>query len=375
MKRLGHLYEKLIDVDYIEDSIYKAFRKKKKTRSIRRILANPRKHAERISSMIQNGELPFVKERNIMMIQDGKMQKWRSITKASNYEHVVHHAIIGLLESRMIGSFYQYSVASIPNRGDLFGKKHMDRWIRSYKGRKLYALKFDIHKFFDSIDRNILLSKLCRIIKDRQFIEVLTKIIFFDKSVTDHGVPIGYYTSQWFANFYLTSFDNHTKQSLGVSHYMRYMDDCVVLLQNKRKLRNLFALMRAYLSEHLALSVKSNWQIFMMAYKPTRLMLEDGWHRDRRYGRPIDFMGYKFYPWKTTIRKSTLKSCARAVRRFLSKTNVKNARSLQSFVGRLRHANTHKYLCGHVYKYIDFKVVSKIISKSDKERMYGILQI
>lgn len=312
MKRIGYLYEKLIDVDYLEECVHKAFKKKKKTRSIRRILKNPRKHANRISEMIRTGELPFVRERQIKVIQDGKQKKQRTITKATNYEHILHHAVIGLLESRFTNSSYRYSIASMPKRGDLFGKKTMERWIRSYKGRKLYVLKFDIKKFFDTIDRTILFQKLSSVIKDHKFLFVIERIVYFDGSSTNHGVPIGYYSSQWFANFYLLSFDNFVKQTLRAKHMMRYMDDVVMLSQNKRRLRKWFGDIVLYLKSALILSIKRNWQVFMLSYKPTKLMIQDGWREYRLYGRPLDFMGYKFYPWKTTIRKSTLKSARRA---------------------------------------------------------------
>lgn len=234
MKRLSHLYEKVIDPDYLEQCIYRAFRKKKKTTSIKRILKNPRKHALRISEMIQNGTLPFLKDRGISLIQDGRQHKPRTITKATNYEHIFHHAVIGLIEQKLQNSSYRYSVASFPKRGDLFGKRKMQEWIKSYKGRKLYVLKFDIRKLFDTIDRKILIHKFERIIKDARFMDLLIRIIYYDASFSNHGVPIGYYTSQWFANFYLQSFDNYVKQELGFKHMMRYMDDVVILSQNKK---------------------------------------------------------------------------------------------------------------------------------------------
>ena len=148
MKRVGYLMEKLLDEEYMTECVKKAFRKKKKTRSVKRILKNPEKHAQRIIELVKSGKLPYMKERSIKLIKDGSQKKYRTITKASNYEHILHHAIIGLLEKMFINSSYKYSVASIPKRGDLYGKRHLEHWIGSYKGRKLYVLKFDIKKFF-----------------------------------------------------------------------------------------------------------------------------------------------------------------------------------------------------------------------------------
>lgn len=267
MKRIRYLYEKLIDVDYLKESIHRAFKKKKKTKSIKRILSNPDKHARNISIMLQKGLLPFVRERRIKVIRDGKQKKCRVISKATNYEHVVHHAVIGLLEDRFMKSFYRYSIASIPKRGDLYGKRHLERWIRSYKGRKLYILKFDIHKFFDSIDRKIMLKRLSTIIKDNEFLKVIERIIFYDKSETNRGIPIG---------------------------------------------------------------------------------------------------GYKFYPWKTTIRKTTLKSARRATLRFSKKPNVRNARSVLSYFGRLSYADVHGYFEKYIKPIAKKSASTRTISSYDR---------
>lgn len=363
MKRLSHLYEKLVDVDHIEKCIHKAFKKKVKTRSIKKILSNPRKHAERISWLIKEGKLPFIRERKILLITDGKQKKKRTITKASNYEHIFHHALMALLEEKFTNSSYRYAIASFPKRGDLFGKKRMERWIRSFKGRKLYVLKFDIKKFFDTIDRQILLTKLEKIIKDRKVLDLLYKLIYFDGSSTNKGVPIGYYSSQWFANFYLQDFDNFIKQTLRIKPYMRYMDDGVILHQNKRKLRKILSGLRLYLSENLNLTLKKTYQIFMLSYRPTWLMLQDGWKKNVRYGRPLDFMGYKFYPWATTIRKSTLRSTRRAALRFSKRRSLRNAMSLMSYYGRLRHTAMYDYYVKWLKPVISFDDLRQVISK------------
>lgn len=363
MKRLGHLYEKLINVDYLEKCVYRAFRKKKKTKSIRRILKNPRKHAERISKLVVEGKLPTMRERPIKMIRDGTQKKWRTMTKASEYEHILHHAIVGLLEKRFTNASYRYSVSSMPKRGDLYGKRHMERWIRSYRGRKLYVLKFDIKKFFDTVDRSILFHKLCRIVKDKRFLDILQKIVYFDASTTNRGIPIGYYTSQWFSNFYLQEFDNFVKQQLRARHMMRYADDVVILDQNKRRLHKMALDIFDFLKDALSLQIKSNWQVFKMAYRPTQLMIEDGWDPTHAYGRPLDFMGYKFYPWKVTIRKSTLRSARRAASTFSSSKSIHNAMALMSYYGRLNNAMTHSYYENYLSTIIPFAKLRLVISK------------
>jgi retron-type reverse transcriptase len=63
----------------------------------------------------------------------------------------------------------------------------------------------DIRKFVDSIPHDVLLSKLEKLIHDEKFLGVLREII----GVTDHGLPLGFYTSQWLANWYLQELDHY----------------------------------------------------------------------------------------------------------------------------------------------------------------------
>jgi RNA-directed DNA polymerase len=62
-----------------------------------------------------------------------------------------------------------------------------------------------------------------------------------------------------------------------VKHYFRYLDDMVILADNKPYLHELLYKIMAYLSDNLKLTVKKNYQVFKV---------ED---------RGIDFVGYKKY--------------------------------------------------------------------------------
>ena len=59
--------------------------------------------------------------------------------------------------------------------------------------------------------------------KMMDFYKLLVIIIGAQKK----GLPLGYYTSQWFANFYLQEMDYFLKQELKVVHYIRYMDKTI----------------------------------------------------------------------------------------------------------------------------------------------------
>lgn len=99
-----------------------------------------------------------------------------------------------------------------------------------YKTR--YCLKLDIHKFYPSIDHDILYSIIQKKIKDKWLLKLLKGIIDSAK-----GVPIGNYLSQFFANLYLAYFDHWIKEDVKCKYYYRYADDIVILDNNKDHLK------------------------------------------------------------------------------------------------------------------------------------------
>lgn len=61
-----------------------------------------------------------------------------------------------------------------------------------------------------------------------------TEELIFD-GTGDIGIPIGNYTSQYFANIYLNELDHYIKETLQIKYYVRYMDDFILLLKTKEE--------------------------------------------------------------------------------------------------------------------------------------------
>lgn len=66
-------------------------------------------------------------------------------------------------------------------------------------------------------------------------------------------MPIGNLTSQLFSNIYLNSFDHFIKEDLKIRYYGRYVDDFILIHQDKEKLKNLIPHIRTYLETNLHL--------------------------------------------------------------------------------------------------------------------------
>ena len=95
--------------------------------------------------------------------------------------------------------------------------------------------------------------------------------------------------SQYFANFYLAYFDHWLKETKKCKYVLRYMDDIVILHNDKTFLHTLRKDISVYLDKNLKLKLKDNWQVYPVD------------------SRGIDFVGYKTFRKYKLLRKSTYK--------------------------------------------------------------------
>lgn len=244
---------------------------------------------------------------------------------------------------------YNYNCGSVPKRGTSYGQKALRKWLDiDYKNTK-WCLKMDIHKFYPSINNKYLKLKFRRKIKDKDCLWLIDTIID-----SNQGQPIGFYTSQWFANFFLEDLDHLIKEKLGVKYYVRYVDDLVLLGSNKRKLHKI----RIEVEKHLksiGLELKPNWQVFKVN------------------DRAIDFLGLRFYRNKTTLRKRNALRTRRRVRKIAKKgyLNEKDASAIISYWGWVKRSDSYHYYHKHIKPYVSIKLARKVVSINGKLRKTG----
>ena len=354
MKTYKNLWKKLISKENIIEAVYSAAHGNMKRKRLDEISNNIFNHINDVREMLTNYK-PV--KHTPVEINDGVSQKKRMIIVPTVEEHIVQHCVMNVLMSIFMKGMYEHSYASIPCRGCHAGMRRMRKWISKGGADVKYCGKFDIRKFFDNIDQDILIDKLKRVIKDDRFMNLLIQII----RTTEHGVPLGFYTSQWFANFYLQDFDHYVKEELGIKYYMRYMDDMVIFGSNKKKLHKAKNLMLNYLQTNLHVWFKDNWQIFRFDTKK---------HNKGRY---LDFMGFKIYRDHVGIRRSIAMKAIRKAKRIYKKSpervTVLDARQMLAYYGWLLHTDSYYLYKDYIEPYIDFNNLRKIISDENKERM------
>lgn len=229
------------------------------------------------------------------------------------------------IEHILINNFIYDTYASIPSRGIHKGLKRLDKSLKSENIK--YCLKFDIKKYFPNINHRILKQLIRKKIKDKDLLWLLDEII--DSIDGNKGIPIGNYLSQYFANFYLSYFDHWMKEEKKCKYYFRYMDDIVILHNNKKYLRKLKNEIEQYLDENLDLKLKENWQVFPIDI------------------RGIDFLGYRHFGNFILLRKSTTKEMKIKMKFLLNKCeqgiNLTYSEwcSINSYKGWLKWCNSY----------------------------------
>lgn len=163
--------------------------------------------------------------------------------------------------------------ASMKGKGVDFTRQRMDKHlrkaIREY-GTDFYALTFDFKSFFDSIPHQTCLKVLYKYFTDKRIIGLTLAIIrSYQLSMLEHikdiderermrtiiqnnqsiGICLGSQVSQIMALAVPSMLDHHIKDQLGVKHYIRYMDDGIILSDDKEFLHQLYAIMRSICDE------------------------------------------------------------------------------------------------------------------------------
>lgn len=328
-----------------------------------------RDHAEELMPKMMRYAANFKPEvHKPKLIYDGVRRKQREILVPSMREQIIHHMIINVLKPIILKSIYYHSYGSIPGRGSTSGKsskKHhrtkggkeaIERFIKEYPEECKYCLKMDIHKFFDSVPHSKLKDLFKSKIHDQRFLSILYTLI--DSNRKDTGMPIGFYTSQWFANFYLTKLDHYIKEELHAKGYYRFMDDMVIFSNDKRSLHYMRSKINDYLISELGLSMNPKWQVFLFHN------VKDG----RDIGRFLDFMGFQFYRDRTVLRRVLLLRSTRKAKRIYKKgqKTIYDCRQMLSYKGWLTPTDTYNVYKCRIKPYVSFRHLCNRVSLYQK---------
>ena len=345
MKRKGNIYQKICTLENCKEAIIKASKNKKYRKDVSHILNNTDKYALQLSTILKNKEYKpslYIEKK----IYDGANKKERIIYKPKFYpDQCVHWALMLQIKPILKKGMYDWSCAAIEGRGVHYGARHIRKiLVRDRKNTK-YCLKLDIKKYYPSINKELLKKKFRRLIKDYDVLNLIDSII--DSSAD--GLPIGNFTSQWFANFNLQDLDHYIKEQLKVKYYIRYMDDMVLFHRNKKELHKIRIAVDEFLHKE-GLRIKENWTLFKVD------------------SRPIDFMGFRFYRGYTTLRRGIFLRMKRRIKRIYKKGKItqNDAGAVMSYHGWITNSNSYKIHQKYVRPYINMKECKQVLKNQKK---------
>lgn len=242
--------------------------------------------------------------------------KARLISALDFKDRLVQHAVCNIISPIFERGLLPQTFACRVGLGTHAGVRFVQAKLRYTEAK--YFLKTDYSKFFPSIDRAVLHMMIDRKIDCAKTLDILREII----PTTGQGIPIGSLTSQLFANVYGNAADRFVHFDLGHRHWARYMDDIVVLGDDRHQLMDSFLRLNDFSMEHLKLRI-GKWQV-----SPVQ--------------RGVNFLGYRIWPTHKLLRKDSVLRAKRKVANFMHHGDMHGLQKFAaSWAGHAQWADAH----------------------------------
>lgn len=309
MKRYGNLFETAFSKSNLYLAYLDARRGKRSRRACFEFEQNIGRNLEDIYTALQNGTYrpdPYVQ----FVVTEPK----RRVIHAPTFKDVVvQHAIYRTIYHIYNRSFIDQSFACRVGYGTHKAATCARKYMRKHSGDE-YILKMDVRKFFYTINRTVLRKLIETKIKDRRFVDVM---MLYADIETPLGIPIGNLLSQIYALIYLNPMDHFIKRVLKIRHYVRYVDDFLLIGLTRDKCLDCRNTVILYLRRKLGLELS----------KSTIAKVRKG----------INFCGYRMWRTITVIRKYSLYKFRRMVQ-------AQKQESINSLLGHAKATNSLTYM-------------------------------
>lgn len=289
----------------------------------------------------------------------------REIFAASFRDRIVHHWIAMRIEPLLESVFIDRSFNCRKGKGNSAGIKSLHADIRDLSENyncECWVMRLDLQGFFMSINRQLLIDKLCQFINkayagdDKQDLLRLCRLVLLNAPETNcvikgsrstwdglannkslftaqpgHGLPIGNLTSQLTANFLLNDTDHYIQNVLGI-RIGRYVDDYYLIDPDKDRLLSAIPLIREHLRSSAGVSLH-----------PRKFYLQS-------YAKGIKFIGAEVKRERIYIGNRTLGKAFKRIHNFnelavdarlMAKNAEAFASSMNSYLGIMKHYTTY----------------------------------
>lgn len=249
--------------------------------------------------------------------------KPRLISALDFKDRLVQHALCNVVAPIFEQTLMPQTFACRTGLGTHAGVRFVQSRLRH--GQFKYFLKTDYSKYFPSVDRLVLHTMIDRKISCNATLKILREII----PQEGKGIPIGSLTSQLFANVYGNAADRFIHFDCKQREWARYMDDIVVLGNDKDELLDTFLRLNDFSMQDLKLRI-GKWQISSTS-------------------RGINFLGYRIWGGHKLLRKDSVVRAKRKIARYIRQKDQESlTKFLASWSGHAKWADT-----GNLFKWME----------------------
>ena len=326
------LFEQITDMQNIEKAYNQALKGKNKynTEAIK-FSMNETYNLQQLRQILIDGTYEFDGYINFKVYEP----KERIIDAPHFKDKIVQLAVNNVIKQVYQPSFIHDSYACIDDKGTHKAVDRVSYFMRKAGweyGENASIIKLDVRKFFYSIDREALKSRLPKKIKCERTLSILYKIINSADMIDFIGLPLGNTLSQIFANIMMDMLDQYCKRVLSLNYYVRYADDVICIAKDKDEANRVLGLMVEFLNNEVKLDINE--------HKTKIFPIEQG----------VNAYGFKIYKTHRLLRndsKKKIKRKAKKFRRLLVEEKItveKVEQILNSWYGHAKHGDSYNFI-------------------------------
>jgi RNA-directed DNA polymerase len=286
MRRLGNLFDAVVEHESLRLAFCRAARGKRQRREVAVFAESLDRRLADMAAGLRVGTFPLGRFTQFE-IHDPKR---RVITAPAFSERVLHHAVMVVCETHFERWLVADTFACRPGKGREAAVVRAAGFARCFPWR----VHLDVRQCFDSIPHDLLMGRLERHFKDRRLLGLFRGIIAGFRANLGRGLPIGSLMSQHFTNFYLGALDRFVKEELRFKGYVRYMDDLVLWGPTQAAVTGAADACRGFVSRSLG-----------MEFKPAAAGRSD---------RGLDFLGCRVFPTHSILSRRSRRRYGRRLR-------------------------------------------------------------
>ena len=330
MKTYKQLWKKLCTIENLEEAYWNARKHKTMNPRIKKFDEHYQLHIVTLFRELRTKTYEPKPLRKFVL----RDPKTRTICVSDFRDRIVHHALVNVLHPIFDPRFIADSFASRVNKGTLPALKRFDvfkRRVTKNGTRRAFVLKCDIKKYFENVNHETLVRIIRERINDQDIEWIIRKILNnYETDTPGTGMPLGNWTSQFFANIYLDKLDQFVKHDLEVKHYIRYVDDFVILHESKRTL------------EHYLERIKTKLEELELELHPNKCAITP-------LDRGASFLGFRVFQHHKLVRVRNRRKIERRIAELLNEHAIglidaqRVLESLRGWSAYAMHGNTYKF--------------------------------